>query len=78
MTKRIDQFTETTNTVARAVDPPCDPGTVRDYANLGLIEYRRLANGVRLFKPSAVKKVREIRAKRLARRGGRHSAPSAA
>lgn len=70
MANEAEQFTETTNTVARAVDPPCDPGTVRDYADWGLIECRRLANGVRLFKPSAVSEVREIRAERLGRRGG--------
>jgi hypothetical protein len=78
MTKHADQFTETTNTVARAVDPPCDPGTVRDYADQGLIECLRLANGVRLFKPSASERVRQIRAERLARRGGRHTARTAA
>jgi hypothetical protein len=72
MGPQMEQFTETTNTVARAVDPPCDPGTVRDYADLGLLECLRLANGVRLFKPSAAAKVREIRAQRLARRGGDH------
>ncbi len=53
------------------MEPPCDPGTVRDYADLGLIECYRLANGVRLFKPSAAADVARIRAERLTRRGGR-------
>ena len=65
-----ENYTETSNTVAGKV--PCDAGLVRDYADAGWIECRRLANGVRLFKPSAVQAVRKLRAERLARRGGRH------
>jgi hypothetical protein len=61
-------FTETTNTIAAAV--PCNPATVRGYADWGWIEHRRLANGVRLFKRSAIERVRKLRAERLARRGG--------
>lgn len=64
-------YSETTNAIAGAV--PCDAGTVRDYCDWGLVEYMRLANGVRLLKPSAVRRVREIRAQRLARRGGRRA-----
>jgi len=63
-----DIFTETTNTVAAGV--PCNPATVRDYADSGLIEHRRLANGVRLFKRSAIERVRQLRDEGLARRGG--------
>jgi hypothetical protein len=65
-----EQFTETTNAIAGAV--PCDAGTVRDYCNWGLLEYQRLSNGIRLLKPSAVARVRELRTERLARRGGNH------
>jgi hypothetical protein len=65
-----ESFSQTTNAIAAAV--PCDAGTVRDYCDLGLLEHQRLANGVRLLKPSAAQRVREIRAQRLARRGGRH------
>ena len=65
-----DLFTETPAAVAGAV--PCDAGTVRDYCDWGLIEHRRLRNGIRLLKPSAVEEIRRIRAERLARRGGRH------
>jgi hypothetical protein len=65
----MDEFTETSNAIAGAV--PCDPSTVRDYCDWGLLEHRRLANGIRLLKPSAVERVREIRTERLARRGKR-------
>lgn len=65
-----ETFSETTNAIAAAV--PCDAGTVRDYCDWGLLEHLRLANGVRLLKPSAVARARAIRAERLARRGGDH------
>lgn len=58
-----DGFTETTNAVAREV--PCDAGTVRAYADMGLVPHMRLANGIRLFRPSAAALVREIREKRV-------------
>lgn len=64
-------FSETTNDVAAAV--PCNAETVRDYCDLGLIEHRRLSNGVRLLRASAVEDVRRIRAQRLAHRGGRRT-----
>jgi hypothetical protein len=63
-----ENFSETSNTIAAKV--PCDASTVRDYADAGWIECRRLANGIRLFKPSAVNSIRKLRAERLARRGG--------
>jgi len=62
-----EMFSETPNSIAGAV--PCDPGLVRDYCDWGLLEYRRLRNGTRLLKPSAVERVRKIRAERLARCG---------
>ena len=64
-----DAFSETTNAIAAAV--PCDAGTVRAYCDFGWIEYRRLRNGMRLLRPSAVVAVRKLRAERLAHRGGR-------
>ncbi len=74
-----EEFTETSNAIARAVPTqPCDPSTVRFYADQGLIECRRLANGIRLFKPSAALRVEEIRTERLARRGGNHGRGAAA
>lgn len=60
-------FTETTGSIARAA--AADTGTVRNYADQRLIECIRLANGVRLFRPSAVLRVRELLAQRMARRG---------
>ena len=65
----MDHFSETTNSIAAKV--PCDPGTVRIYADSGALPCRRLANGVRLFTPAAVEIVRELRAKAYARRGRR-------
>lgn len=62
-----DDFRLTSGLVAAKV--PCDQGVVRQYADAGWIECRRLANGVRLFRPSSVEKVRRLRAERLARRG---------
>jgi DNA-binding transcriptional MerR regulator len=59
--------TETTTTIARSACVLAE--TVRDYENLGLLECVRLPSGVRLFKPSAAQRVREIFAERMARRG---------
>jgi len=67
-----ENFSETTNTIAAKV--PCDPGTVREYADAGWLECRRLASGIRLFKATAVEQVRKVRAERMARRGSRTEA----
>jgi len=72
MSKEATEFTETTTAIARPAQVL--PETVRLYANLNLIEHIRLANGTRLFKPSAVQRVREIYAERMARRGRRSAA----
>jgi hypothetical protein len=63
-----ENYSETSNTIAAKV--PCDASTVRGYADAGWLECRRLASGVRLFKASAVERVRKLRAERLGRRGG--------
>lgn len=62
-----ETFTETSGSIARQA--AADVGTVRLYADEGLIECMRLGNGQRLFKPSAVAQVREILRERIARRG---------
>jgi DNA-binding transcriptional MerR regulator len=62
-----EEFIETVNEVARGAR--CDPSTVRVYADAGLVECRRLANGTRLFRRSASKEVAQILANRLAKRG---------
>ncbi|MEP7314194.1 MAG: hypothetical protein ABI859_16545 [Pseudomonadota bacterium] len=46
-----------------------DPGSVRHYAELGLLDFRRLSNGTRLFRLSARAEARRIREQRLANRG---------
>jgi DNA-binding transcriptional MerR regulator len=70
--KRMNEFSETTGSLARKAE--VEPDTIRHYANEGLIECIRLANGQRLFRPSAVKEVRTILRERLARRGRRSAA----
>jgi len=62
-----DDYTQTPNTIAALV--PCDPATVRHYADCGLLEHRKTPHGMRLFKLSAVEHVRRLRANSLARRG---------
>lgn len=69
----LETYSETTSAIARAADVL--PDTVRLYTDLGLLEYVRLQTGVRLLKPSAVQRVREIYAQRMARRGRPKRAP---
>jgi DNA-binding transcriptional MerR regulator len=69
-------YTETVSKLAREAEVL--PETIRLYGDLGLIEFIRLDNGMRLHKPSAVNRVREIYAERMARRGRRHGIGSAA
>jgi DNA-binding transcriptional MerR regulator len=68
-----DPFELTTTDVSR--EAKRIPETVRQYADLGLIECRRLENGTRLFQRSAIDQVRAISEQRLANRG-RRPAPS--
>jgi DNA-binding transcriptional MerR regulator len=65
-------FDQTTGSLARLANVL--PETVRAYADLELIECLRLENGVRMFKSSAAARVKEIRAERMAHRGGRRVA----
>ena len=64
-----DKFHETTGTLARKADTTQD--TVRLYSDLGLIESRRLANGVRVFRSDAAIEVRRLLAERRGRGGRR-------
>lgn len=75
-TDSVEGYSKTTSAIAAAV--PCDAGTVRDYCDWCLIEHQRLANGFTLMKPSAVERIRKIRAERLARRGGKRTPGGAA
>ena len=63
-----ETYCETTGTTARKAGVL--PETVRAYADLGLLEFVRIANGMRMFRPDAAERVRKIRAERMARRGG--------
>jgi len=62
-----DHFTLTTGSIARQADVL--EATVRRYADRGLLEYVRLYNGVRLFKPSAIERARALKAERWSRCG---------
>lgn len=68
----MNDYTDTAGAIARkaGVSVP----TVNVYAELGLVDCIRASNGWRLFKPSAADRVREVRDKRLANRGGRRRA----
>jgi hypothetical protein len=63
-----ENYSETTSAMGRVAGVL--PQTVVIYCDLGLLDHIRLANGVRLLKPSAAGRVREIYAERIARRGG--------
>lgn len=66
-----DQFTLTTGGVSRASGVCID--SVRQYADMQLVTHIRLDDRRRLFRPSAVQEVAEIRRQRLAQRGGRRT-----
>jgi len=59
------EYRETTGSVARAAG--CLPETVRKFADSGLLDSRRLADGTRVFRADAAARVRAIMAER--RRG---------
>lgn len=65
-------FDETTGALARAAEVTVP--TIQKYADLGLLEYRRASNGVRLFRRGQAGRVREILGERLANRGRRPAA----
>lgn len=62
-----DDFELTCSRVAALAG--CGENLVREYADAGLLESRRLSNGMRVFRPDAAERVRQIKAERLARRG---------
>lgn len=66
------EFTDTTTQVSR--EAIVLPETVRLYADLDLIECKRLVNGVRLFRPGTAEQVRLIYAQRMANRGRKPAA----
>ncbi len=65
----IESYTETSTQIAQRAGVLSE--TVRNYDALGLLDSIRLANGVRLFKPSAADLVRQLKIARIANRGNR-------
>jgi DNA-binding transcriptional MerR regulator len=66
-----EPFDTTSGELARVAGINQD--TVRLYANLNLIESRRLSNGTRVFQRSAAALARRLREERLTYRGRRTS-----
>jgi DNA-binding transcriptional MerR regulator len=62
------EYIETTGDLAR--ESGVTVQTVVLYANAGFLDYVRMKNGTRLFKPGQAGRVRELCADRKARRGG--------
>jgi DNA-binding transcriptional MerR regulator len=56
------EFAETTGSVAR--EAGCLPETVRRFADGGLLDFRRLRDGTRVFRADAAERVRQIMADR--------------
>jgi len=63
----MSAYTDTTSELARQarVTQP----TIRKYADLGLLEFIVISNGVRLFRPGQADRVRAIYDERMAQRG---------
>lgn len=61
------EFEDTTGSLAR--EARVSLPTVKLYADKGLLEYRRAANGIRLFRRGQAPRVREIYEQRMANRG---------
>jgi len=53
-----DEFTLTTGGLAHIVQ--CDQGTVRKYADAGLLDNKRLSDGRRVFPPSAAGRLQKL------------------
>lgn len=69
MSDHDKQFQHTVTEVARGAELTAE--TIRLYADTGLIESTRLANGTRLFRADAVEKARALAVSRMANRGRR-------
>lgn len=62
-----DEFVETTGSIARGA--LCGQAFVARCCAAGLVEFVVLPNGIRLLRPSAVNRIKELKAKSIARRG---------
>jgi DNA-binding transcriptional MerR regulator len=63
------EYGETTGSVAR--DAGCLPETVRRFADCGLVDFRRLRDGTRVFRADTAARVREIMAGRRNRQAAK-------
>lgn len=63
----MNHYTDTTSEIARqaGVTQP----TIRRYADMGLLDFVTVSNGIRLFRPGQAGHVRSIYAERMANRG---------
>lgn len=60
-------YTDTTSALAR--ESKVTAPTIRLYADLGLLDFQRASNGVRLFRAGQADRVRKIYEQRMAKRG---------
>jgi DNA-binding transcriptional MerR regulator len=67
----MGEYKDTNSALARQVG--CTAPTITLYANLGLLDYIRISNGIRLFRTGQADRVKSILAQRLASRGRRPS-----
>jgi DNA-binding transcriptional MerR regulator len=63
----MGEYVDTTSTLARLAEVTAP--TVALYADLGLLDYIRASNGMRLFRSGQAARVREIYVARIASRG---------
>jgi hypothetical protein len=62
-----EPFTETPTAIAQAAG--CTPDLIRHYCNTGLLDFIKLANGMRLLQKRAGPQASKIKAQRMALRG---------
>jgi len=64
-------YTDTTSQLAR--EGEVTERTIRVYADLGLLDFKVMSNGIRIFRKGQGSRVKEIYAERIANRGRRAS-----
>lgn len=63
----MSDYTDTTSELARQANVTTP--TIRKYADLDLLDYVTISNGIRLFRPGQADRVRTIYTDRMAQRG---------
>lgn len=63
----MNHYSDTTSELARQAHVTCP--TIRKYADLALLDFVTVSNGIRLFRPGQAERVRAIYAERMANRG---------